>query len=145
MLDGERLPETNPRFEAALRRAGAWSELLVEQVRRTGSVRGNPAVPEQVRRLFPIAAEIAPSSHLDIQAAFQRHVDNAVSKTVNLPNSATVAEVESIYTDAWRRGLKGVTVFREDSKGVAVLKRGTGGHLEASADFTGPCNTERCD
>ena len=66
VLDGERLPETNPRFEAALRRAGAWSELLVEQVRRTGSVRGNPAVPEQVRRLFPIAAEISalgPSRH----------------------------------------------------------------------------------
>jgi ribonucleoside-diphosphate reductase alpha chain len=145
VLDGDRLPETNSRFEAALRGAGAWSELLVEQVRRTGSVRGNPAVPEQVRRLFPIAADIAPSAHLDIQAAFQRHVDNAVSKTVNLPNSATVEEVEVIYTDAWRRGLKGVTVFREDSKGVAVLKRGTGGHLEASADFTGPCNTERCD
>jgi ribonucleoside-diphosphate reductase alpha chain len=145
VLDGERLPETNPRFEAALRRAGAWSELLVEQVRRTGSVRGNPAVPEQVGRLFPIAADIRPSAHLDIQAAFQRHVDNAVSKTINLSNSATVGEVEDIYTDAWRRGLKGVTVFREDSKGVAVLKRGTDGHLEVSADFTGPCNTDRCD
>ncbi len=145
VLDGERLPETNPRFESALRRAGAWSELLVEQVRRTGSVRDNPAVSEQVRRLFPIAAEISPSAHLEIQAAFQRHVDNAVSKTINLPNSATVEEVEEIYTDAWRRGLKGVTVFREDSKGVAALKRGMGGRLEASPDFTGPCNTERCD
>jgi ribonucleoside-diphosphate reductase alpha chain len=145
VLDGERLPETNPRFEEALRRAGAWSELLVEQVRRTGSVRGNTAVPEQVRRLFPIAADISASAHLDIQAAFQRHVDNAVSKTINLPNSATAKEVEGIYTDAWRRRLKGVTVFREDSKGVAVLKRGMDGHLEASADFTGPCNTERCD
>jgi len=145
VLDGERLPETNPRFETALQRAGAWSELIVEQVRRTGSVRGNPAVPEQVRRLFPIASDISASAHLDIQAAFQRHVDNAVSKTINLPNAATAEEVERIYTDAWRRGLKGVTVFREDSKGVAVLKRGTDGHLEASVDFTGPCNTERCD
>jgi ribonucleoside-diphosphate reductase alpha chain len=145
VLEGERLPETNPRFEEALRQAGAWSEVLVEQVRRTGSVRGNPAVPEPVRRLFPIAADIAPSAHLDVQAAFQRHVDNAVSKTINLPNSATVEEVARIYADAWRRGLKGVTVFREDSKGVAALLRGTDGHLEASADFTGPCNTERCD
>ncbi len=145
VLDGERLPETNPRFEAALRRAGVWSEVLVEQVRRTGSVRGNPAVPEPVRRLFPTAAEIAPSAHLDIQAAFQRHVDNAVSKTINLRSSATAEDVEAIYTDAWRRGLKGVTVFREDSKGAAVLRRGTGGHLEAAADFTGPCKTERCD
>jgi ribonucleoside-diphosphate reductase alpha chain len=145
VLDGERLPETNPRFEAALRRAGAWSELLVEQVRRTGSVRGNPAVPESLRRLFPIASEIEPSAHLDIQAAFQRHVDNAVSKTINLRSSATVEEVEAIYTDAWRRGLKGVTVFREESRGAAVLRRGMGGHLEAAADFTGPCNTERCE
>jgi ribonucleoside-diphosphate reductase alpha chain len=145
VLDGERLPETNPRFEAALRRAGAWSELLVEQVRRTGSVRGNPAVPESLRRLFPIASEIEPSAHLDVQAAFQRHVDNAVSKTINLRGSATAEEVEAIYTDAWRRGLKGVTVFREESRGVAVLKRGMGGHLEAAADFTGPCNTERCE
>jgi ribonucleoside-diphosphate reductase alpha chain len=145
VLDGERLPETTPRFEVALRRAGVWSELLVEQVRRTGSVRGNPAVPEAVRRLFPIAADIAPSAHLDIQAAFQRHVDNAVSKTINLPNAATPEQVCEIYTEAWRRGLKGVTVFREDSKGVAVLKRGMGGRLEAGADFTGPCTTERCD
>ncbi len=145
VLEGERLPETNPRFEAALRRADAWSEELVEQVRRTGSVRGNPAFPEPVQRLFPIAADIAPSAHLDVQAAFQRHVDNAVSKTINLPSSATVEEVGHIYADAWRRGLKGVTVFREDSKGVAALLRGTDGHLEASADFTGPCNTERCD
>jgi ribonucleoside-diphosphate reductase alpha chain len=144
VLDGARLPETNPRFEAALRAAGAYSEDLVAEVRATGSVRGIAAVPEPIRRLFATAPDVAPEAHLAIQEAFQRHVDNAVSKTINLPASATPADVEAIYTSAWRRGLKGVTVFREGCKGVAVLVRGEGRALEAPAAYAGDCAESHC-
>jgi ribonucleoside-diphosphate reductase alpha chain len=143
VLDGARLPETNPRFEAALRASGAWSEDLVAEVRQRGSVRGLPAVPERIRRLFATAADIAPEAHLDVQQAFQRHVDNAVSKTINLPADATPDDVCAIYASAWRRGLKGVTVFREGCKGRAVLVRGSEG-VEIGGD--GPvCTPQRCD
>jgi len=143
VLDGQRLPETNPRFEEALRRAGAWSADLVADVRRTGSVRGIESVPESVRRLFPTAADIAPEAHLDIQQAFQRSVDNAVSKTINLPAETTPDAIRAIYASAHRRGLKGVTVFREGCKGVAVLTRGTEG-VEVSGDEAGDCGQLVC-
>jgi len=140
VLDGERLRETNPRFEAALRAAGAWSEDLVAHVRATGAARGVPGVPPAVAELFPTAAEVAPRAHLDVQAAFQRHVDNAVSKTINLPKDATPAQVREIYARAWRLGLKGVTVFREGCRERAVLERGTG---EATLDSEDPGDCPR--
>ncbi len=120
VLDGERMPETNSRLEAALRRADAWSSDLMAEIRETGSVRGVTSAPAEIRRLFPTASDISSESHLDIQEAFQRRVDNAVSKTINLPEGATSAEIRQIYTSAWRRGLKGVTVFREGCKPAAI-------------------------
>ena len=144
VLDGQRLPESNPRFEAALRREGAWSEDLMGEVRAGGRVRGLRGVPEEVQRLFPTAADVAPEAHLDVQSAFQRHVDNAVSKTINLPADATPEDVSRIYTSAWRRGSKGVTVFREGSKGPAALVRGSDGELEATPDAAVDCSEPRC-
>lgn len=125
VLDGERLPELNPRFEAALRAADVQSPECLARVRETGSARAVEGVPGALQRLFPIASEIAPAAHLAVQAAFQRHVDNAVSKTINLPGEATPEQVREIYTAAWKLGLKGVTVFREGCR-AAVLERGAG-------------------
>jgi ribonucleoside-diphosphate reductase alpha chain len=96
-----------------------------------------------VQRLFATAADVAPEAHLDVQAAFQRHVDNAVSKTINLPAGASPDEVRGIYLSAWRRGRKGVTVFREGCKGRAVLVRGSDG-LELGPDAP-VCAPQRCD
>ena len=79
-----------------------------------------------------------------MQQAFQRHVDNAVSKTINLPSEATPADIRAIYLSAWRRGLKGVTVFREGCKGVAVLVRGEGGALEVPDHYAGDCSDALC-
>jgi ribonucleoside-diphosphate reductase alpha chain len=141
VLDGARLPEANDRFEAALRRAGVHREELIARVRKGGRARGEGGVPPQIQRLFPIASDVSPEAHLDVQEAFQKHVDNAVSKTINLPASATPADVRAIYTSAWRRGLKGVTIFREGCKSSAVLVRG---ELELSADAVGDCSEERC-
>jgi ribonucleoside-diphosphate reductase alpha chain len=145
VLDGQRLSETNTRFEAALRRAGAFSSDLLAEVRVRGSVRAVGAAPEAVKRLFPTALDLAPAWHLSIQESFQRHVDNAVSKTINLPAQTAPEQIEAIYLDAWRRGLKGVTVFREGSKGsAAVLVRGQSGELEAGPTFSGDCGDARC-
>lgn len=144
VLDGQRLPETNARFEAALRKAGAFRDEIVARVRHEGSVRGIADVPASVRRLFPTAYDVAPERHLDVQEAFQRHVDNAVSKTINLPATATPEDVRAIYRSAWRRGLKGVTVFRESSKGVAVLVRGEQGAVEVPDHYAGDCSDALC-
>jgi ribonucleoside-diphosphate reductase alpha chain len=144
VLDGARLPETNDRFEAALRHAGAHGEELLARVRREGRARGVAGVPPGVQRLFPIASDIAPEAHLAVQEAFQKHVDNAVSKTINLPAGATPEDVRAIYTSAWRRGLKGVTVFREGCKSAAVLVRGEGGAVELGGEAVGDCSEERC-
>jgi ribonucleoside-diphosphate reductase alpha chain len=144
VLDGQKLPETNPRFEAALRAQGCWSADLVAEVQACGTARGIAAVPERIRRLFPTAPDIVPERHLAIQQAFQEQVDNAVSKTINLPATATPEDVKAIYTSAWRRGLKGVTVFREGCKGVAVLVRGEGRAIEAPADYAGDCAETHC-
>jgi ribonucleoside-diphosphate reductase alpha chain len=143
VLDGARLPETNPRFERALRDAGAFSADLLAEVRARGAARGVAGVPDRVQRLFPIASDLSPDAHLAIQEAFQRHVDNAVSKTINLPAAATPDDVREIYLSAWRRGLKGVTVFREGCKGRAVLVRGSEG-LELGGDAPA-CTPQRCD
>lgn len=80
------------------------------------------SLPEKVRRLYVTALEISPEGHLAIQAAFQRHVDNSVSKTINLPNEAKPEDVGHAYWRAWELGLKGVTVFRYGSKGKHVLE-----------------------
>ena len=127
VLDGEQLVEVNPRFERALRRAGAWSEDLIAEMLDSGTVRATRTVPDSIRRLFPTALEISPSWHLAIQAAFQKHVDNAVSKTINLPSTATPGDIKEIYCEAWKRGLKGVTVFREGCKADAAQLRGAQG------------------
>ena len=132
VLDGAELPETNRRFEEALRGSGVWSEDLLAEVRARGSARDVSGVPEAVQRLFPVASDLPGERHLAIQEAFQRRVDNAVSKTVNLPAGATPQDVRDIYLSAWRRGLKGVTVFREGATAGAALTLGATGCIDDS-------------
>lgn len=122
---GERhLTFINPHFERIARERGFYSGELMEKVVRRGTLRGLEEVPEEVRRLFVTAYELAPESHVRMQAAFQRHTDNGVSKTVNLPNSATVGDVAKVYLLAHRLGCLGITVFREGCKGAQVLHVG---------------------
>jgi ribonucleoside-diphosphate reductase alpha chain len=75
--------------------------------------------------LFRNAYQVAPLDHLRIQKAFQNHVDNAVSKTINLPETATPDDVLAIYLEAHRMGLKGTTVFRDKSRDYQILSCGT--------------------
>jgi ribonucleoside-diphosphate reductase alpha chain len=135
VLGGARLPEVHPLFVERARSGGWFSESLLERVAQRGSVRGLPDVPDEVQRLFATAYDVAPSWHIRMQAAFQRHIHNAVSKTINFPESATPAQVEAAYDEAYQLGCKGVTVYRDGSRDEQVLSFGRAPERAASA----PC------
>ncbi len=126
VMDGEKLVEANPHFVTALREAGAHSDALMEEVTRKGSIAHIGMLPEALREVFVTAMDIEPVWHLKMQAAFQKYTDNAVSKTVNLPNSATKEEIREIYWLAYELGCKGVTVYRDGCKSNQVLCTGDG-------------------
>ncbi|HEX9261554.1 MAG TPA: adenosylcobalamin-dependent ribonucleoside-diphosphate reductase, partial [Candidatus Bathyarchaeia archaeon] len=116
VLSGARLFETNYLFEQIAKERGFYSAKLFEEIARTGSVQKISGVPDDIKRLFVTALDIDPMWHIRMQAAFQKNTDNAVSKTVNLPNDAKPDDVKKIYDLAWKLKCKGVTVFRYGSK-----------------------------
>lgn len=124
VLDGSTLRGVNPEFERVGRERGFWSEGLAEEVAEVGSCRSIKTIPEDVRRVFGAAHDIAPEWHVLHQAAFQRHVDNAVSKTINLPEDAAVDDIADVFLLAHRLGCKGITVYRDRSKQWQVLNLG---------------------
>jgi len=126
VMDGEKLVEANPHFVAALHEAGAYSEALMEEVTRKGSIAHIGLLPEKLREVFVTAMDIEPVWHLKMQAAFQKYTDNAVSKTVNLPGTASQADIREIYQLAYELGCKGVTVYRDGCKSNQVLCTGDG-------------------
>jgi len=116
LLDGRLLEEINPIVVAALAPLGEVGRAALREIVGHGSVRQIAGLPEDVRRRFPTALEITPEFHMRMQAAFQAHIDAAVSKTVNLPHDAPVAAVREVFLLARRFGLKGVTVYRYGSR-----------------------------
>jgi len=97
---------------------------ILDEIRKSGSIRGIREIPEQVRRIYRTALEIAPEWHVRLQAAFQKHSDNGVSKTVNLPFEATPDDVASVYRLAGELGCKGITVYRDRCRSRQVLNIG---------------------
>jgi ribonucleoside-diphosphate reductase alpha chain len=149
VLGGSRLFETNPLFEAMAKERGFYSADMLEGIARTGSVQKTDRVPDDVKRLFVTALDIGPEWHVRMQAAFQKHTDNAVSKTVNLPNDATVEDVKKVYQLALELKCKGVTVFRYGSKPEQVLyigevKTDKGKFVSAASEYSGGCPTQNC-
>ncbi|MGQ9781037.1 MAG: ribonucleotide reductase N-terminal alpha domain-containing protein [Nitrososphaeria archaeon] len=124
VLDGADLVEVNPYFEMIAKERGFYSEDLMRKVAERGSVRGVEAVPEDVQRLFVSAHDLPPEVHVRMQAAFQKYVDNAVSKTVNLKTDATKEDVARIFLLAYDLGCKGVTIYRDKSKDAQVITFG---------------------
>ena len=125
VLGDQRLAEVQPAFERIARERGFYSPELMQRLPEEplGEIEG---VPEDVRRLFATAHTVSPEWHVRMQAAFQEHVDNAVSKTVNLPQRSVPQDVDRIYRLAYELGCKGITVYRDASRTEQVLVRANG-------------------
>ena len=124
ILDGQQFLEVHPLFERAAKEHGFYSQELMEEISRHKSLADVAAVPPEVRRVFVSAYDIAPDWHIRMQAEFQRHTDNAVSKTVNFRNEATREDIRRVYLLAHELGCKGVTVYRDGSRDSQVLSTG---------------------
>jgi ribonucleoside-diphosphate reductase alpha chain len=142
-LGGEPLVEVNEVFLRALAASGADPTPVLDAVLATGTLAGVPGLPDDLRRRFVTATEIPVARQLRVQQAFQRHVDNAVAKTVNLPEDAGAERVAEAYLDAWRLGLKGVTLYRSGSTGRQVLTLGLGEDAIAREHFA-KCDPGAC-
>ncbi len=121
VLEGERLFEVNPFFERVAKERGFYSADLMKKLAKGKSVQEMDEIPEFVKRLFVTALDIDPEWHVRMQATFQDHIDNAVSKTINLPADAKPEDVKEIYEVAWELDCKGITVYRYGSKSEQVL------------------------
>ncbi len=121
VLDNDILVEVHPLFEKIARERGFYSPELMKRIAEHGTVRDLSEIPEDVRRIFVTAHDITPEDHIRMQAAFQRHTDNAVSKTVNFCHDATRDDVATVYRLAYRQGCKGVTIYRDGSRDMQVL------------------------
>lgn len=124
VLDGEKLVEVNPLFEEWAKSEDCYSDDLIEEVIKRGSVRGLDGVPDSLQKLFVTAHDVSPEWHIKMQAAFQGHTDNAVSKTVNFAHDTDREHVAKAYELAFELGCKGVTIFRDGSKSQQVITTG---------------------
>ncbi len=165
VMEGTELMETNKYFEKIVKERGFYSNQLMRKVASKGSVKEIEGIPDDVKRIFVTAHDIAPKWHVKMQAAFQKWVDNAVSKTVNLSYYATPQDVEEIYFLGYKLGVKGITIYRDRSRDKQVLYKGrkkrehedlresiiiehpkvdlSEGMLKVDSDYSGGC--EICD
>ncbi|MCP4652870.1 MAG: vitamin B12-dependent ribonucleotide reductase [Candidatus Omnitrophica bacterium] len=137
VLDGEKLLEVDPAFEHVAKGGGFYSQELMKKIASGESIQNMDEVPDQIKTVFKTAMEITPFWHIKMQSAFQEFTDNAVSKTINLPNSASLDDVKEAYTLSHKLGCKGITVYRDGSRSVQVLtvdKKTEPAPLAASVD-----------
>ena len=120
-LDKAEMFIINPYFEKAIKDAGIYSEELMTKIAQEGTIKHIKEIPEKIRRVFVTAHDILPEDHIRMQAAFQKYVDNAVSKTVNFTHNATKEDVSKAYVLSYKLGCKGVTVYRDGSREDQVL------------------------
>lgn len=134
VMENTKLPEVHAYFKEVLEREGHYSESLMEKIAQQGSVQHLEEMPESLRQVFVTSHDITPEWHIRMQAAFQKYTDNAVSKTVNFPSSATPEDVEHVYMLAYELGCKGVTIYRDGSRDNQVLNVGKIKEKAAKAD-----------
>jgi len=121
VMDKNVLVEVNPMFERIAKERGFYSAELMQKIAEHGTLHDITEIPLDIRNIFVTAHDISPEYHIQMQSAFQLHTDNAVSKTVNFPNTATIDEVEKVYMLAYQSGCKGVTIYRDGSRDEQVL------------------------
>jgi ribonucleoside-diphosphate reductase, adenosylcobalamin-dependent len=120
-FESERMLFVHPLFEKYAREHGFYTEAILSRIATSGSLAQIFEIPERARRLFVTAHEVAPKWHVQMQAAFQKHIDAAVSKTINFPHTATVEDVRQAYLLAYNLGCKGLTIYRDGSREAQVL------------------------
>jgi ribonucleoside-diphosphate reductase alpha chain len=120
-MDDDELLTVNPYFEKVAKEKGFYSPELMKTIAEIGSIKDMKKIPKNVRDVFITAHDVSPEWHIRMQAAFQKHTDNAVSKTVNLPKYATVDDVLEVYNLSYELGCKGVTIYRDGSRENQVL------------------------
>jgi len=121
VMSGQKLIYVNPYLEAELKRLNLYRDDIIEEVQKTGTLQHITEIPEETRKVFVTSMDISADAHTRMQAAFQEHVDNSISKTINFPNEATREDVRQGYILAWELGLKGCTVYRDGSRQEQVL------------------------
>jgi ribonucleoside-diphosphate reductase alpha chain len=153
VLSGTKLFEVNPLFEEAAQTRGVYKEDILREIARKGSLQSVKGIPSDLKRVFVTAFDTEPLQHLKVQAAFQKYTDNAVSKTINLPEEATAGSVRDIYLKAHELKCKGITIYRYGSKDQQVLTFGgtqkdvSEPHQEfvvAESEYTGGCAAASC-
>jgi ribonucleoside-diphosphate reductase alpha chain len=136
--DGHQYHYFNRHFEAALKKYNLANEkmsLVKEEIIRTGSIQDLKNLPEELRKTFVVAMDISANDHMRMQAAFQRYVDNSISKTINFPNNATKEDVFNGYVTAWKSKCKSATVYRDGSRDVQILNLGTGEGIKSPTEL----------
>ncbi len=133
----------NQTFTEIAKKMGFWTDDLAQKVMERGTVAGIDEIPEDWQKVFETAGEIDPDWHVRMQAAFQKFTDNAVSKTINLPNSATRDDVRKAYLTAWETGCSGITVYRDGSKTTQVLN--VASTLKKSSDTSVQSSEEKVE
>lgn len=121
VLDNDEMFETNSHFEQIAKQRGFYSKGLMEAIYKSGTLKNIKEVPQDIKEIFVTAHDISPEQHIKMQAAFQKWTDNAVSKTVNFPHSASREDVKKVYQLSYKLGCKGVTVYRDGSRDMQVL------------------------
>ncbi|MDD5128633.1 MAG: vitamin B12-dependent ribonucleotide reductase [Candidatus Omnitrophica bacterium] len=124
VMDNDKLVEVEPLFEQVARERGFYSTKLMEKIAESASIRDIKEIPEDVRRVFVTSHDISPEWHIRMQAAFQKYVHNATSKTINFPNEATIEDVRKAYILAFDLNCKGTTIYRDNSREEQVLNVG---------------------
>jgi ribonucleoside-diphosphate reductase alpha chain len=124
VMDNDKLVEVDPLFEEMARQKGFYSRELMERIAETTSIQDLEGIPEDVKRIFVTAHDITPEWHVRMQAAFQKYVHNATSKTINFPHEATMDDVRKSYLLAYELGCKGITIYRDRSREEQVLNVG---------------------
>ncbi|MBI5360739.1 MAG: vitamin B12-dependent ribonucleotide reductase [Planctomycetes bacterium] len=133
VLDGEELVEVHPMFEKIARERGFYSNELMKEIAHHGTVQDIKEIPEDVKSVFITAHDITPTDHVMMQSEFQKHTDNAVSKTVNFKNTASREDIAKVYFLSFKSGCKGVTVYRDGCRQNQVLTTGKRKEAEKAA------------